>query len=145
MMGITFFIGFVVAGVIRLIAFVADRYHYQTQEDKEMLRMHRINKLRRKVRALIEETVAEKYQYQYTTDRRADYQHGINKEMPRYTGYYHGVSLGGDDGNLMDYHRSKDDTRLVYLKTEDKLCRKSYKGEKSNDDKKNKDNRYKPE
>ncbi|MDR0893829.1 MAG: LapA family protein, partial [Prevotellaceae bacterium] len=113
----------------RLIALVADRYDYRTQQDKEILRMHRINKLRRKVRALIEEAVAEKYQL--SNDQREAYSKGINEETPRYTGYYHGVSLGGDDGSLMDFYVSKNDTRLVYLKKEDKMRRKREKKNKN--------------
>jgi hypothetical protein len=114
MMELTFLIGFIVAGVIRLIALVADHYNLLTQQDKEMLHLHRINKLRRKVRLLIEETIAEKYQY--PDDLREDYRRGINNDTPYQT----------------DYRRSKNDTRLVYLKKEEKQRQQNAQAKKDN-------------
>lgn len=108
MMGITFAIGFVVAGVIKLIALVADRYDFQARHEKELLRLHRINKLRQKVKVLVEETLQEKFP-QYD-DRRAEYQRGFNSDLPAH------------QSQKLDY--PKEDTRMVYLKKEDKMQRK---------------------
>ncbi|MDR0940483.1 MAG: LapA family protein [Mediterranea sp.] len=99
MMALTFVIGFIVAGVIRIIALVADRYHFQHEHERELLRLRRIQKLRRKVRTLVEETLAEKY--------------------PSY-----GLSKGVSEDSLMGYSFPKEDTRIIYLKKEDKMLRR---------------------
>ena len=51
-------------------------------------------------------------------DYREDFSRGINRNFSGYSGYYHGVSLGASEKNLMDYYYPRD-TREFFLKEEE--------------------------
>ena len=56
MMGLTFVIGFFVAGVIKLIASAADSLAFYSSHQEELARLKRIRKLHQKVATLITES-----------------------------------------------------------------------------------------
>ena len=51
-------------------------------------------------------------------DYREDFSRGINRNVSGYSGYYHGVSPGASEENLMDYYYPRD-TREFFLKEEE--------------------------
>ena len=51
-------------------------------------------------------------------DYREDFSRGINRNVSSYSGYYHGVSPGASEENLMDYYYPRD-TREFFLKEEE--------------------------
>lgn len=116
MMGLTFLIGFFVAAVIKLIAFAADSFDFYSSHRRELLRLHRWHRMRRKVEVLVRQAAFE--EDDLLDDGRGDYSRGVNKEIPGYRqGYYHGVSHGAAQQNLMDYYYPED-TRVVFLEEE---------------------------
>lgn len=116
MMGLTFLIGFFVAAVIKLIATAADSFDFYSTHRRELLRLHRWQRMRRKVEVLVRQTPFD--EEDLLDDGRGDYSRGINKEIPSYRqGYYHGVSHGAAQQDLMDYYYPED-TRVVFLEEE---------------------------
>ena len=51
-------------------------------------------------------------------DFREDYSKGIDRNFTGYSGYYHGVSPGASENNLMNYYYSQD-TREFFLREEE--------------------------
>ena len=98
MMGLTFLIGFFVAAVI------------------ELLRLHRWRQHRQKVERLVRQMPLP--DEGTLGDYREDFSRGINRNVSGYSGYYHGVSPGASEENLMDYYYPRD-TREFFLKEEE--------------------------
>ena len=48
-------------------------------------------------------------------DFREDYSKGIGRNFTGYSGYYHGVSPGASENNLMNYYYSQDALRVGYI------------------------------
>ena len=92
MMGLTFVIGFFVAFIIKMIAVAANSFDFYSSHQKELLRLRRLRKLRQKVELMIRD----------------------------YRGYYHGVSAGVSNANLMDYYYPED-THMMYLKQQEEM------------------------
>ena len=116
MMGLTFVIGFFVAGVIKMIAVAADSLDFYSSHHEELLRLRRLKKLRQKVELLIRQVPP--VEEEFIADGREDFSRGINKEFCNRVGYYHGVSHGASKMNLMDYYYPRD-TREFFLKEEE--------------------------
>lgn len=51
-------------------------------------------------------------------DSREDYSRGIDRNFTGYSGYYHGVSPGASENNLVNYYYSQD-TREFFLREEE--------------------------
>lgn len=85
MMGFTFVIGFVVAGVIKLTAFGADHMDYYNLNRNELKRLHKVRKARyKRLKNLMKE---------------------IENNDPKYREeFYHGVSRGFLKFDLCDYY-----------------------------------------
>lgn len=122
MMGLTFAIGFFVAGLIKLIAVAADSLDFYSSHHEELLRLRRLKKIHQKVVKLIKETPPEEEDCH--SDGRGDFSRGIDKDSASYHGYYHGVSPGASDMNLMDYFYPED-THMVYLQKEEEMMHHS--------------------
>lgn len=122
MMGLTFAIGFFVAGVIKLIAVAADSLDFYSSHHEELLRLRRLKKIHQKVIKLIKETPPE--EEDPYSDGRGDFRRGINKDSASYHGYYHGVSPGSSEMNLLDYYYPED-THMVYLQKEEEMMHHS--------------------
>lgn len=118
MMGLTFAIGFFVAFVIKLIAAAADSLDFYSLHQKELLRLRHIKKIRQKVELLIRETPPE--EDDFCNDKREDYSHGINREFESYRGYYHGVSPGASNTNILEYYYPQD-TKMLYLQKQEEM------------------------
>ena len=112
MMGLTFLIGFFVAAVIKLIAYAADSFDFYSSHRLELLRLHRWRQHRQKVERLVRQMPLEAEET--LGDYREDFSRGINRNFSGYSGYYHGVSPGASEKNLMDYY-----TREFFLKEEE--------------------------
>lgn len=117
MMGLTFLIGFFVAAVIKLIAYAADSFDFYSSHRLELLRLHRWRQLRQKVERLVTQIPLD--EMGMLEDTRGDYSRGINRNISGYSDYYHGVSPGASERNLVDYYYSAD-TRELYLQEEEK-------------------------
>ena len=108
MMGLTFLIGFFVAAVIKLIAYAADSFDFYSSHRLELLRLRRWRQHRQKVERLVRQIpIADE-----------DYSKGIDRNFTGYSGYYHGVSPGASENNLMNYYYSQD-TREFFLREEE--------------------------
>lgn len=116
MMGLTFLIGFFVAAVIKLIAYAADSFDFYSSHRLELLRLHRWRQHRQKVERLVRQMPLEAEET--LGDYREDFSRGINRNFSGYSGYYHGVSPGASEKNLMDYYYPRD-TREFFLKEEE--------------------------
>ena len=116
MMGLTFLIGFFVAAVIKLIAYAADSFDFYSSHRLEQLRLHRWRQHRQKVERLVRQMPLEAEET--LGDYREDFSRGINRNFSGYSGYYHGVSPGASEKNLMDYYYPRD-TREFFLKEEE--------------------------
>ena len=57
-------------------------------------------------------------------DKREDYSRGINRDIIRYPGYYHGVSPGASDNNLLEYYYPED-THIVYLEKREEMLQQN--------------------
>lgn len=115
MMGLTFLIGFFVAAVIKLIAYAADSFDFYSSHRLELIRLHRWRQHRQKVERLVRQLPLT--DEEALGDYREDYSYGINRHVSGYSGYYHGVSPGASEKNLLDYYYPRD-TRAFYLKEE---------------------------
>lgn len=102
MMGLTFLIGFFVAAVIKLIAYAADSFDFYSSHRLELLRLHRWRQHRQKVERLVRQMPLP--DEGTLGDYREDFSRGINRNVSGYSGYYHGVSPGASEENLMDYY-----------------------------------------
>lgn len=101
MMGLTFLIGFFVAAVIKLIAYAADSFDFYSSHRLELLRLRRWRQHRQKVERLVRQIpIADE---DALGDSREDYSKGIDRNFTGYAGYYHGVSPGASENNLMNY------------------------------------------
>lgn len=126
MMGLTFIIGFIVAGIIKLIAFSADSLEYHHSHNEELIQLSKLHSLHAKVGELLGIVVTEKNQPQ--DDEREQYRLGINKDIlyKKPSGYYHGVSHGVSHLDLMDYYYPRD-TRVMFLKKQEQLIKSQNK------------------
>lgn len=118
MMGLTFVIGFFVAFVIKMIAVAADTFDFYSSHQKELDRLRRLRKLRQKVELMIRDIPLE--ENGSLDDKREEFSRGINRELGDYRGYYHGVSAGVSQDNLMDYYYPED-THMVYLRQREEI------------------------
>ena len=130
MMALTFIIGFVVAGVIKLIAVWADSLEFHHSE--ELSQFSKLNKLRAKIGEILGLDVVNNEE-DVTDDEREEFRRGVNSDLLHIkpSGYYHGVSHGASHLDLMDYYYPQD-TRIMYLKKEEQLMRKNNKNKKEN-------------
>ncbi len=118
MMGLTFLIGFFVAAVIKLIAYAADSFDFYSSHRLELLRLRRWQQHRQKVERLIRQLPPVEGE-NFMGDTREDFSRGINRNCTGYAGYYHGVSPGASEENLMDYYYPRD-THDFYLQEEER-------------------------
>ncbi|GCB35291.1 LapA family protein [Bacteroides faecalis] len=118
MMGLTFLIGFFVAAVIKLIAYAADSFDFYSSHRLELLRLRRWQQHRQKVERLIRQLPPVEEE-NFMGDTREDFSRGINRNFTGYVGYYHGVSPGASEENLMDYYYPRD-THDFYLQEEER-------------------------
>lgn len=119
MMGLTFLIGFFVAAVIKGIALAADSMDFYSSHLLELQRLRRIKKARaRFVRLVWEQTPEE---MEALGDGRENWNRGMNNDHKgmREAGYYHGVSHGVSQLDLVNYFYP--DTKLVYLKKREEM------------------------
>lgn len=116
MMGLTFLIGFFVAAVIKLIAYAADSFEFHSSHRLELLRLQRLRSHRQRMEKFVKQLPPD--DDDLTGDTRGDYSRGINRDIPGcQEGYYHGVSHGAAEQNLMDYYYPAD-THEFYLQEE---------------------------
>ena len=118
MMGLTFVIGFFVAFIIKMIAVAADSFDFYSSHQKELLRLRRLRKLRQKVELIIRDIPIE--ENELYNDKREEFSRGVNRELSDYRGYYHGVSAGVSNADLMDYYYPED-THMMYLKQQEEM------------------------
>lgn len=132
MMALTFIIGFVVAGVIKLIAVWADSLEFHHSHSDELMQFGKLNKLRAKIGEILGLDVVNNEEDE-TDDEREEFRRGVNSDLLHIkpSGYYHGVSHGASHLNLMDYYYPQD-TRIMYLKKEEQLMRKNNTNKKEN-------------
>lgn len=123
MMGLTFVIGFFVAGVIKGIAFWADSLEYHHSHAAELAQFNRINKVRAKISELLGLVPPEGMEQ--LNDEREDFAKGENPDLANRKpgGYYHGVSHGASQLDLIDYYYPRD-TRFMYLKKKEQIMKK---------------------
>ncbi|KKB50643.1 hypothetical protein [Parabacteroides gordonii] len=129
MMALTFIIGFIVAGVIKLISVWADSLEFHHSE--ELSQFSKLNKLRAKIGEILGlDSVNEEEQ---TDDEREEFRQGVNSDLLHIkpSGYYHGVSHGASHLDLMDYYYPQD-TRIMYLKKKEQMIRKSNTNKEEN-------------
>ena len=109
-------IGFFVAAVIKLIAYAADSFDFYSSHRLELLRLRRWRQHRQKVERLVRQIpIADE---DALGDSREDYSRGIDRNFTGYSGYYHGVSPGASENNLVNYYYSQD-TREFFLREEE--------------------------
>lgn len=107
---------FFVAAVIKLIAYAADSFDFYSSHRLELLRLRRWRQHRQKVERLVRQIpIADE---DALGDFREDYSKGIDRNFTGYSGYYHGVSPGASENNLMNYYYSQD-TREFFLREEE--------------------------
>ena len=111
MMGLTFVIGFFVAGVIKLIASAADSLAFYSSHQEELARLKRIRKLHQKVATLITESALS--DEEYGSDGREDFS-----------------SPGESERGLMDYFYPED-TRTMFLRKEEQMLQHDKKNNKT--------------
>ena len=111
MMGLTFLIGFFVAAVIKLIAYAADSFDFIVLTvwsysvcDAGVRHRQKVERLVRQIPIADEDALG---------DFREDYSKGIDRNFTGYSGYYHGVSPGASENNLMNYYYSQDTRRIL--------------------------------
>lgn len=119
MIGFTFAIGFFVAAVIKSIAWFADYMDYFGSHRLELERLKKMKRMRLKLIQILEATNNKKFVV--AEDKREDWRKGINKDLfyDREPGYYHGVSRGASELDLLDYYFP--DTKMLYLKKQSEL------------------------
>lgn len=132
MMGLTFAIGFFVAGVIKIIAICADSMTLYHSHNEELAQFSKLNILRAKIGEILGLNVTGKEE-DPVDDEREEFRQGINNDLLKIkpSGYYHGVSHGVSHLDLMDYYYPSD-TRIVYLKKEEQLMRKKHSDKSQN-------------
>ena len=128
MMGLTFVIGFFVAGVIKLIASAADSLAFYSSHQEELTRLKRIRKMHQKVATLITESALS--DEEYGSDGREDFSRGVTKHPGDNRGFYHGVSPGESERGLMDYFYPED-TRTMFLRKEEQMLQHDKKNNKT--------------
>ncbi len=113
MMALTFVIGFFVAGVIKGVAFWADSLEYHQSHATELVQFSKINKVRAKISELSGLVPPEGIEQLH--DEREDFAKGENPDLANMKpgGYYHGVSHGASQLDLIDYYYPRD-TRFMY-------------------------------
>ena len=123
MMGLTFVIGFFVAAVIKGIAFWADSLEYHHSHTAELAQFNKINKVRVKIGELL--GLVPPKGTEQLNDEREDFARGENPDLTNMKpgGYYHGVSHGVSQLNLIDYYYPRD-TRFMYLKKKEQIMKK---------------------
>ena len=129
MMGLTFVIGFFVAGVIKIIAISADSMTLYHSHNDELAQFSKLNKLRAKIGEILGLRVSnEEEDEELIDDEREEFRQGVNSDLLKIkpSGYYHGVSHGVSHLGLMDYYYPSD-TRIMYLKKEEQMIRKESK------------------
>ena len=129
MIGLTFVIGFFVVFVIKMIAVAADTFVFYSSHQKELDRRRRLRKLRQKVELMIRDIPLE--ENSLYSDKREEFSRGINRELTDYRGYYHGVSTGVSQGNLMDYYYPED-THMMYLREQEEIIYQNKNKKQSN-------------
>lgn len=134
MMGLTFAIGFFVAGVIKVIAVSADSLDFYSSHYEELKRLRRLKKVRQKVAELIDLNKEEKDEF--CDNGRESFSRGVNKELVYKQGYYHGVSHGASEMDLLDYYYP--DTHEMYLRNREKMIQENKKHSHKPSAKKNK-------
>jgi hypothetical protein len=119
MMGLTFVIGFIVAFIIKSIAWFADNMDYFSSHRVELERLKKMKRMRLKLIQILE--VSDNKKFHLANDKRDDWSRGINNDhlYVRDPGYYHGVSKGESKLDLLDYYYP--DTKLLYLKKQSEL------------------------
>ena len=104
--------------MIKLIASAADSLDFYSSHQVELQRLRRLKKVRQNVERLLwHNAIAEQ---DGSGDKREDYSRGINRDIIRYHGYYHGVSPGASDNNLLEYYYPED-THIVYLEKREEM------------------------
>ena len=106
MMGLTFLIGFFVAAIIKGIALAADSMDFYSSHLLELPRARFIQ--------LVWNNSPE--EMEALGDSRENWNRGMNSDLrgKQEGGYYHGVSHGASQLNLIDYYYP--DTKMIYLK-----------------------------
>lgn len=114
MMGLTFLIGFFVAAVIKGIALAADSMDFYSSHLPELQRLRRIKKARARFAQLVWNESPQ--EIEALGDERGNWNRGMNSDRKniREAGYYHGVSHGASQMDLMDYYYP--DTKMIYLR-----------------------------
>lgn len=136
MMALTFVIGFLVAGVIKLIAVSADSLDFYSSHQVELQRLRKWRKMRSKLNELLSNGVPPEYMGSFG-DKRGTWSRGVNTDLEgmKQSGYYHGVSHGASDMDLLDYYYP--DTKTMYLdKREEMITSHNAHNKKSSPNKK---------
>lgn len=112
-----------VAAVIKGIAFWADSLEYHHSHTAELAQFNKINKVRVKIGELLGLVPPEGTEQ--LNDEREDFARGENPDLTNMKpgGYYHGVSHGVSQLNLIDYYYPRD-TRFMYLKKKEQIMKK---------------------
>ena len=131
MMVLTFIIGFLVAGVIKLIAVWADSLEFHHNE--ELLQFSKLNKLRARIGEILGLDLESVNEDEQVDDEREEFRQGVNSDLLHIkpSGYYHGVSRGASHLDLMDYYYPQD-TRIMYLKKKEQMIRKNNTNKEDN-------------
>ena len=119
MMGLTFLIGFFVAAIIKGIALAADSMDFYSSHLLELQRLRKIKKARARFIQLVWNNSPE--EMAALGDSRESWNRGMNSYLRRTqeSGYYHGVSHGASQLNLIDYYYP--DTKMIYLKKREEM------------------------
>lgn len=104
MMALTFVIGFFVAGIIKGIAFWADSLDFFSSHQEELKRLKRMRRIRHRTFKLLGITPSEIEEPQEPEIEK--FYRGENDDFSgsKHQEYYHGVSHGAGDLDLMDYY-----------------------------------------
>lgn len=104
MMFLTFAIGFFVAGIIKGIAFWADSLDFFSSHQEELKRLKRMRRIRRRTFKLLGIIPSENEESQEPEIEK--FYRGENDDFQddKPQGYYHGVSHGSAELDLMDYY-----------------------------------------
>lgn len=131
MMALTFIIGFIVAGVIKLISVWADSLEFHHNE--ELSQFSKLNRLRAKIGEILGLDSVNEDEQTDADDEREEFRQGVNSDLLHIkpSGYYHGVSHGASHLDLMDYYYPSD-TRIMYLKKKEQMIRKNNTNKEEN-------------
>lgn len=135
MMGLTFVIGFFVAAIIKLIAAAADSFDFYSSHHEELARLRKLRKIQQKVAMLVTESTLDNEEV--CNDGREAFSRGITRHPCDNRGFYHGVSPGESERNLLDYYYPED-TRMMYLCNEEQMIQQNKKHKKQSPSNKNK-------